>query len=90
MQKCKVSEINAKIWKKNWDPWSQNFAEIALCHTISEIKDFLGFLQKLKMAAKIGRRQFFGKSRQMTLNALGVKNFVKITPSGTISEINAF
>ena len=42
------------------------------------------------MAAKYGGKAIFGKSRQLTTDILGVKNFNKISLSCTISEINAF
>ena len=43
------------------------------------------------MAAKNCGNRFFGKKDQMILTiSCGLKNFVKITLSRTISEINAF
>ena len=69
----------------------KNFAEIALSCTVSEINVLLHFTQKFKMEAKNGRKTIFRKSHQYTLwKPLGVKHFIKITLSGTVSEINAF
>ena len=43
----------------------KNFVEIALSLSVSEINTFLCFTQKLKMAAKSGRKTIFAKkSRQ--------------------------
>ena len=65
--------------------------KIALSRTVSEINGFLCFTQKFKMAAKNdGKTIFWGKSRQMIADSLGVKNLVKIALSCIISEINAF
>ena len=57
-----------KKWREN------NFSENAI----------LCFMQKFKIAAKNGWKKIFGKSRQMTADTLGVKNFVKIVLSGTV------
>ena len=38
---------------------TQNSAEIALSHTVSEINKFLCFMQKFKMATKDGGRTSF-------------------------------
>ena len=59
----------------------QNFVEIALSHTIFEMNALLRFMQKFKMAAKSGGKVIFVKSRQYTLDTLGVENFDKIALS---------
>ena len=41
--------------------WVKNFVEIALAHSISEINAFLRLMQKFKMAAKSGGKQFLRK-----------------------------
>ena len=45
----------------------KNFDQIAVSHTVSQINEFLRFMQKFKMAAKNGRKTIFGKTRQLTL-----------------------
>ena len=50
---------------------------------------FLRFLQKFKMAAKSDGKVIFVKSRQCTLDTLGVENFNKIALSRTVKEIEA-
>ena len=47
--------------------WIENFVEIALFRSISEINSFLRFMQKFKMATKSGRITFFEESCQKTL-----------------------
>ena len=42
------------------------------------------------MADKSGRKVIFVKSRQYTLDTLGVENFVEIILSHTIKEIEVF
>ena len=39
--------------------WVQNFVEIALSRTVSEINALLGFTQKFKMAAKSDGKAIF-------------------------------
>ena len=48
--------------------WVKNFVEIALSRFVSEIKAFLCFTQKFKIAAKSGGKTIFGKSRQYILH----------------------
>ena len=55
----------------------QNFVEIALSHTVSEMNALLRFTQKYKMAAKSGGKVSFAK------------NFDKIALSRTVKEIEA-
>ena len=62
----------------------KNVIKISLSRTVSEIKVFLCFMQKFKMAAKNGGQAILGKNRQTTL---GFKIFVEITLSHTVSEI---
>ena len=50
---------------------------------------FLRLTQKLKMAAKSGGKVIFVKSRQYTLDTLGVENFDKIPLSHMVKEIEA-
>ena len=40
----------------------KNFTEIALSETVSEINAFLGFMQKIKIAAKNDGNMIFGKT----------------------------
>ena len=69
----------------------ENFAEITLSQTVSEINAFLRFKQKFKMATKNdGENDFFGKNWHMTEQTLCVKTFVEIALCRTISDINAF
>ena len=69
----------------------KNFIEISLSRTISEINVFLHFMQKFKMATKRGMKMNFWQTvADDSVNTLQVKNFVEITLSLTISEINAF
>ena len=68
----------------------KNFIEIALSPTVSEIKAFLCFTQKFKMAAKNGGNDFWEKSPGDSTDTLQLKNFIKISLSRTVSEINTF
>ena len=74
--------------------WVKNFAEIALSRSVSEINTFLQFTQKFKIAVQSGRKMIFVKSCKIMLidsaDTLWVKNFVKIDPSRSVSEINVF
>ena len=65
----------------------RSFAEIALCYTVSKINAFFHFTQKFMMAAKNDDKKMFGKSWQITLNILGVKNLIKIAISRSVSDI---
>ena len=47
--------------------WIKNFVEMALSHTVFEIKAFLRFTQKFKIAAKNGEKLFLGKNCKQTL-----------------------
>ena len=42
------------------------------------------------MAAKNGGKNFWEKLPVNSMDTLGVKNFIKITQSHTVTEINAF
>ena len=69
----------------------KNFVEIALSGTVFKINMFLYFTQNFKVATKNGGKTIFGKQLQITLcMPWGSKNFVVISVSCTISEINAF
>ena len=69
----------------------KNFVEFALSRSVSEINAFLPFTQKFKMADKSGGKMIFcEKSPVDSASTLWDKNFVKITLSRSISEINAF
>ena len=70
--------------------WVNNFVEIALSRSISEINMFLRFMQKFKMAAKSGGKTIFAKSPVDSANTLWLKNFVEISLSRSVSELNAF
>ena len=50
----------------------KNFVEMALSHTVSEIKDFT---QKFKMAAKKGGKTFFGKDASRLCRYCGGQTF---------------
>ena len=66
-------------------------AEIALSCTVTKIISFLHFMQKFNMAAKKWRENDFWQNiADDTVYTLGVKNFVEMAVSHTISEINAF
>ena len=84
------------FWKKvAEDPvntlWIKKFIEITLSCTISEINTFLPFTQKFKMAAKNGgKNKFWETIAEDSVYTLGVKNFVEIALSRTISKINMF
>ena len=67
----------------------QNFVEIALFRTVSEINGFLHFTQKFKMAAKSGGKVIFVKSCQYTPDSLEIKNGDATPPSPTVKEIEA-
>ena len=54
---CKMSPVHSADTLR-----VQNFVEIALSHTISEINTLLRLMQKCKMAAKSGRKEIFAKS----------------------------
>ena len=69
--------------------WVQNFVEITLSGSVSEINALLRFMQKLKMAAKSGGKVIFVKSPQYTLNTLWVKNLDEIPLLCTVQEIEA-
>ena len=47
--------------------WIKNFVEITLALSVSEIKAFLHFMKKFKMAAKSGRKRNSAKTRQKTM-----------------------
>ena len=66
----------------------KKFVKIALFHTLPMRNMVLRFTQKLKMAAKNGRKSIFYKNCHDSLP--GVKNFIEITLSHTISKINTF
>ena len=78
----------------------KNFVKITLSRTSSEINAFLRFTQKLKMAAKNGGKRFLGKVASRFSDTRGgggcvcvcvcVKNFIEISLSYTVSQINAF
>ena len=71
--------------------WVKNFVEITLSRSVSEIKAFLSFTQKFKMAAKSGGKTLFCKKLPINCaHTLWVKHFVEIALSHCISEINAF
>ena len=68
----------------------QNFVEIALSRTISEINALLHFTQKFKMAAKSGGKVIFCEKLPVdSAYTLWVKNLVEIALSRTVSKINA-
>ena len=48
------------------------------------------FMQKFKLAAKMAQNDFWEKLPVHSADTLGVKNFVEITLSQTVSEIKAF
>ena len=72
----------------------ENFAEIALSHTVKEIEanlclPFLAKIRKFKMAAIFGEGKIFGKLQRVhSLDTLRVKNSVAL--SLTVSEILRF
>ena len=69
----------------------QKFVKIALSRTVSEINAFLRFMQKFKTAAKkLMENNFWEKSQVDSADTLPVQNFVKISLSGTVIEINTF
>ena len=53
---CKMSPVHSADTL-----WVQNFVEIALSHTISEMNALLRFTDKFKMAAKSGGKAIFAK-----------------------------
>ena len=53
---CKMSPVHSADTL-----WVQNFVEIALSHTVSEMNALLRFTQKFKMAAKSGGKASFVK-----------------------------
>ena len=56
----------------------QNFVEIALSHTVSEINALLRFTQKFRMAAKSAGKAIFEKSHQQTAYTLQIKSLLKL------------
>ena len=56
---CKMSPVDSVDTL-----WVQNFVEIALSRTVSEINVLLRFTQKFKRAAKSGGKAIFAKSCQ--------------------------
>ena len=81
---CKMSPVHSTDTL-----WVQNFVEIALSCTASEINALLRLMQKFKMAAKSGGEAIVVKSPVDPEYTQRVKNFIEITLSRTISEINA-
>ena len=80
---CKMSPVHSEDTLQ-----VQNFVEITLFRTF-EINALLLFTPKFKMAAKSGGKAIFVKSRQYTLDTLGVENFDELPLSGTVKEIEA-
>ena len=71
--------------------WAKNFAKIALSGTVFDIQVFLRKIRKFKIDAIFGRKIFFLKLSQLLSSVtLWVKNFVEITLSSTVFEIQAF
>ena len=72
-------------------PLGKNLHKIALSHTVIEINTFLHLTQKFRMAAKNGgKNNVLGKWPVDFADILWVKNFVEITRSHTVIEINVF
>ena len=70
--------------------WVENFVEITLSCTVSEISVFV-FTQKFKMATKKWRESDFCEKLPVdSEDTLWVKNLVKITLSRTVSEITTW
>ena len=69
-QKLKIAAKSGgeiDFWEKSsvhspYTLWVKNFVEITLSRSVSEIKAFLHFTQKFKIAAKSGGKTTFGKS----------------------------
>ena len=82
---AEIQDGRQKWWENNFWPnmadksacslWAKNFIEITLFRTVSEINVCLSFMQKFKMTAKNGRKTFFGKKCQITVQTLWIKNF---------------
>ena len=101
-QKKTKNKKKTKKQKNQIVPMSNDFVEITifLCliyfyiygkYKYSEMSVFFkNFIQKFKMAAKNGAKTIFWKNCKLTVDTLGIKNFIKITLSRNISEINAF
>ena len=64
---------------------TENFVEIALCGTISEINAFSHIMQKFNMAAKMAGKLSMAKSALCVYPA--AKKFLKISLFCTVSEI---
>ena len=94
MQKFKMA---TKKWRENefgkkWQitlqiPWWVKIL-LKLLARFPLLNAFLHFTQKFKMEAKHGREMMFGqKFADDSAETLGVRNFIEITLSHTVSEI---
>ena len=82
---CKMSPVHSADTLQ-----VQNFVEITLSRTVSEINTLLHYLQKFKMAAKSGGKAIFCKKSPVdSADTLWVQNFVVIALFGIVSKINA-
>ena len=69
----------------------KNVIEIAQSRTISEINLFLHFMKNFKMDTKTGRKTVIQERMPNdSVDTLGVKYFIEIALSHTVSEINSF
>ena len=70
---------------------SYSCSSIKNVNSFKKINAVLSFLHKFKMATKNGGKTIFWEKLPVdSADTLGVKNFVEITLSWTISKINAF
>ena len=69
----------------------KNFIEIVLSRTVSAINVFLRFMQKFKIGRQKSQENYFWERwADDSTDTLGIKNFIKIALSHTVSEINVF
>ena len=94
---CGEGKIFGKLQRVHFldTPWVENFAEIALSHTVKEIEANLCFAivgknSKFKMAAIFGEGKIFWKLQRLhSLDTLWVENFDEIALSRMVKEIEA-
>ena len=71
--------------------WVKNFVKIAPSHTVSEINVFLRFYTEIQDGhQKWWKNDFWEKLPVDSTDILRVKNFIELTISHTISQINQF
>ena len=70
--------------------WFENFFEIALSCTVSEIRAFAFYAEIQDGHQKWRESDFCEKSPVHSADTLQIKNFIKIALSHSVSKINAF